>query len=437
VSDPPAHLPERVRRRVLEVASATLAALPDPDVPPSLRQIRRFTPAKRLRLGASAIASVLEADPGFRDAAAEVLRTADPDLAEAVERGEPPAAAPAEQVAAAAFLLRPEGWRGLIAAAAERLARDAPPAADRPAAAPDGAKEVRRLREQLAATRAAARTDADELRRSAAAHRAEAGELRRRLREAEAEAAKARAAVAEARTAAEQREADAATELRRLRAQLADLEAALDASRRASRSARDDLDTRTWLLLDTLVRAAQGLRRELALPPAERRPADAVLAEWAADWDAGPDPFAAVPGRGDAADDPALLDRLLSVPNVHLLVDGYNVTKAGYGELTLDAQRSRLLAGLGPLGARTGAEVTVVFDGAAVSAPPATVRGVRVVFSPPGESADSVLRRLTRAEPPGRPLVVVSTDREVARDVTRLGARAVPSAALLRLLGCG
>jgi len=117
-------------------------------------------------------------------------------------------------------------------------------------------------------------------------------------------------------------------------------------------------------------------------------------------------------------------------------VDGYNVTKGGYGELTLEAQRSRLVLGLAGLAARTGAEVTVVFDGVERATPlaPAAPRNVRVLFSRGTETADDVLRRLAAHEPPGRPVVVVSSDREVADGVRRSGARPLASQALLRLL---
>ncbi len=56
--------------------------------------------------------------------------------------------------------------------------------------------------------------------------------------------------------------------------------------------------------------------------------------------------------RGRARDDPALVDEILAVPGMHLIVDGYNVTKLGYAALTLEDQRSRLLSGLGALAAR-------------------------------------------------------------------------------------
>jgi len=60
-----------------------------------------------------------------------------------------------------------------------------------------------------------------------------------------------------------------------------------------------------------------------------------------------------------------------------------------------------------------------------------------VLFSKEGEIADDVIRRLVAAEPAGRPVVVVSSDREVADDVTRAGAYAVASALLLRRLDRG
>lgn len=60
--------------------------------------------------------------------------------------------------------------------------------------------------------------------------------------------------------------------------------------------------------------------------------------------------------------------------------------------------------------------MTCVFDGAELVAPVllAPPRGVRVLFSKPGVTADELIRQLVRAEPPGRPVIVVSTDREVA-----------------------
>ncbi|MFC8192759.1 NYN domain-containing protein, partial [Cellulomonas sp. NPDC057328] len=192
------------------------------------------------------------------------------------------------------------------------------------------------------------------------------------------------------------------------------------------RTGRALADARARLLLDTLLDAASGLRAELALPPATRTPADIVAP-------AGP----AAPGRptsrGRAVDDPALLDDLLRLPHAHLLVDGYNVSKTGWSGLPLADQRRVLVDALARLAAHSGAEVTCCFDGAEGHRAPVRERGVRVAFSS-GEIADDLLRRLVAAEPPGRVLVVVTSDREVVRDVEAAGAWAVPSGVLVARL---
>jgi predicted RNA-binding protein with PIN domain len=264
--------------------------------------------------------------------------------------------------------------------------------------------------------------------------RAEADALRRQVREQTGQrraAERARGAAEESlaveRTRAAAEQARAQGEIRRLRQRLAEAEDAVEAARRAAREARSADDARLWLLLDTVAGAVQGLRRELALTPTESRPADAVAAATPA-----PDLVAA---RGD---DPEVLDRLLDLPRVHLVVDGYNVTKSGYGALPLADQRARLIQGLGALAARTRAEVSCVFDGAVrPPAMPPAPRGVRVLFSAPGETADDLIRRLVAAEPPGRPVVVVSSDREVADSARAAGAHPVASALLLRRLDRG
>jgi predicted RNA-binding protein with PIN domain len=123
------------------------------------------------------------------------------------------------------------------------------------------------------------------------------------------------------------------------------------------------------------------------------------------------------------------------VPSVHLIVDGYNVSKTGYPDLPLADQRTRLVGQLAALAARTGVEITVVFDGAGVvTAPTRGSRGVRVLFSDPGVLADDVIRDLVAAEPEGRPVVVATSDRAVVTSVRTCGAYAMPSAVLLARL---
>jgi hypothetical protein len=187
---------------------------------------------------------------------------------------------------------------------------------------------------------------------------------------------------------------------------------------------RATADRRLELLLTTAEGALSGLRREWDLVGGGAEPADVVAAK-----------LAVPPPSGESTGEPSRLHGWLGLPAAHLIVDGYNVSKTGYPELTLAQQRDRLVRSLAALAARTSAEVTVVFDGAGVAVPPAPARGVRVLFSPPGVIADDVIRNLAAAEPFGRVVVVVSSDREVADRVRRLGARTAGSPVLLGLLG--
>jgi predicted RNA-binding protein with PIN domain len=221
--------------------------------------------------------------------------------------------------------------------------------------------------------------------------------------------------------------AQSAAEVRRLQARLSEAAKATDAARRSSRSARDNNDARLWLLMETASEAVRGLREELALSPTDFRPADDIAAEHGDSAERG--------GGAEKLRRARDLDEILSLPRAHLVVDGYNVTKTGYGDLPLAAQRDRLVLSLGALAARVGLEVTCVFDGA-LGPPmnPRVPRGLRVLFSRPGEQADEVIRRLVAAEPEGRVVIVASSDREVAAAARRPGGHAVPAAALLRRL---
>jgi len=266
----------------------------------------------------------------------------------------------------------------------------------------------------------------------------EIDKLRARLREqgthlreardrADRSAVEAGAAVASARAELEREHAQAVSwqlraEQEAHRAELA--QQALARQQDRATQARLDSDRRIGLLLDTVIDAAAGLKREWRLATGGSDPADVVVREFG------------TPGtRQRRPADAELLLRWLTLPGAHLIIDGYNVTKSGYGELSLAQQRERLTRSLTALAARTGAEITAVFDGAAVVVPTSSPRGVRVVFSPPDVIADDVIRQLAAAEPAGRVVVVVSSDREVADGVRRTGARVAESAVLLDVLG--
>jgi predicted RNA-binding protein with PIN domain len=427
-------LPERVRRRVVALTGDAIGDLTVAELPAPLRQYARFTPQRRAKFGGNAMAAALESDPAFRQRIACRLRDLDAELAEAVDSGRPPAAADPVDVAAVAYVLRPSGWVKLVTAAGEEALR-----AQAEQAGEEAQRELTRLREELAQARAAQRTESERARGEGETARRELESVQRKLRSAQSDVKRGEAALRKLRAEMEeQRSAHAAEkaategEVRRLKARLAETESALEAGRRAAREGRSVEDMRVRLLLDTVLDAAQGLRRELALPPAELRPADTVDAVQPGRM--SPKDIAA---RALSESDPALLDQLLSLPQAHLVVDGYNVTKTGYPTMPLEKQRLRLLGGLAVLVAQTGAEMTCVFDGAELAAPVllAPPRGVRVLFSKPGQTADDLIRRLVRAEPPGRAVVVVSSDREVADGCAAAGARPVSSALLLRRLG--
>jgi predicted RNA-binding protein with PIN domain len=409
-------LPDPLRTRVVSLSADVLPAVVR--LPPSLRRVADFAPARRARLGGSAIVTVLGVDEEFRE------RVGTQVAARAVGDADDPV-----ELAARAWLTRPEGWETVVSDGVRRVA-------ERARAAP-AADETERLRARLADAeqavrdlKALQRVRAEEYKRENAALRRRLGESRAAERAAREALEERDRAAADERTRVGERAAAQDKEIRRLRAQVAQGEADTSAARRATRSERDEATVRARVLLDTVLEAAAGLRRELGLPAVSGNPADRVEAALA------DDPGRDAAGAGARPVTPALLEQYLAMPRARLLVDGYNVTKAEWPASSLEAQRIRLLQGLAPLVARTGADTTVVFDAAASTVRPvvATPRGVKALFSPVGVIADDVLRELVAAEPPGRVLVVVTDDRAIARDVVRDGARCAPTTALRGLL---
>jgi predicted RNA-binding protein with PIN domain len=420
-----ATLPEPVRARLAGVAAAALGDIAERDVPQRLRAVAKFAPAKRARVAAVPMLAALSERGAFRAAVVEWARSHRPEALE------PPADDPAA-AAAAAVLLDAEDAAALVQAAAER-AEESGLRAERDALQARVERleaDVARLRGELAAEREATTA-------ARAERESELERLRERLRERGVELRDARAAAQQARVELEGAGDDA--ELAELRERLARAQRRLEAERTRAQRAADDAEAaraavrdarrgdeiRVGLLLDTVAGALDGLRGELGLRAGtpSQRPADSVGG-------------ATLAGRTAASvSDAAALDRLLALRGTHLIVDGYNVTKTGYPELPLAAQRDRLVRQLGTVAARTAAEVTVVFDGAGVVAVPAAgVRGVRVLFSDPGVLADDVIKHLVAAEPAGRPLLVATSDREIVDAVRAHGARTMASVVLLERL---
>jgi predicted RNA-binding protein with PIN domain len=429
-------LPEAVRARVLALAADAVGSLAPEHLPPALKKVATFAPTRRAKLAGRQIASVLESDETFREHLAVQVRALVGELGHALMEGAAPPAADPVDAAAAAYLLRSPGWREVVVTAGKAVEDER-----RAAGAKDTDAEVERWRRRVADLQEDAQRQRDRSKEQLDRIKAENAELRRKLGDTRARLRDTETVAEEERARRDQEVADAAlvlsaseAEVRRLRTRLAELEKDLGAVRRVERASKVGETVRARLLVDTLVEAAQGLRRELGLPAVERLPADTVaadVAEHGARTSSG--------RRSLAVDDPALLEELLRLPRAHLVIDGYNVTKTTWPELPLERQRGRLITGVAALLARTGAEMTIVFDAAETRNRPlvSPPRGVRVRFSPYGVIADDVIRDIVAAEPPGRQVVVASSDQAVARDVAAAGFRVVASAALASLLRRG
>jgi hypothetical protein len=318
------------------------------------------------------------------------------------------------------WLTRPDGWEG---AAVDALARDA--------AARDAADEVSELRREQRRREAAetaamrARLEVADLKEALARERDAAGvatEQRVRLaRELSAATSRVKELESGARKGAAGAKAvgelaDAATEeLSVLRVELAAAQAARDAALTVRAGEVSGVDVER---LRSLLQEALGLTRPEAAKPSRAKGRRT------------PKP---IPG-GLYGNSEAAAEHLLRLPGVLVLVDGYNVAKLGWPDLTLRHQRERCIEAAEALARRWGTEMQLVFDGADVMGAHATERRlVRVSYSPQGVLADDVLRALVAALDPGRPVVVVTNDQAVLGDVKADGANVVSSDAFLRI----
>ena len=183
-------LPDRVRARVVALAADSLGRMPADQVPASLARVAAFAPARRARLAATQIASVLATDDGFREHVAADVRAQVPDLAGALDAGTPPSAADPVDLAAVAYLIRPDGWAGLVAASGDvSLAEDTGgrATARRPGGPNSSAARSRR-------SPRASRRPARRHREQVAELKAENAELRHKLGDARTRARSAEAA---------------------------------------------------------------------------------------------------------------------------------------------------------------------------------------------------------------------------------------------------
>lgn len=116
---------------------------------------------------------------------------------------------------------------------------------------------------------------------------------------------------------------------------------------------------------------------------------------------------------------------------ISLVVDGYNLLLASpelFPGADLQESREELLSFLARYKKMKGFSITVVFDAAQAAGGTGrktTEKGLSVRYSALGQSADSAIRQI--CEKLKQKALVVTSDRELARDVQALGAASVSS----------
>ena len=117
--------------------------------------------------------------------------------------------------------------------------------------------------------------------------------------------------------------------------------------------------------------------------------------------------------------------------SIHLIVDGYNLIRQSKSFQSLDRQslelgRDALVESLSEYKRLKSHKITVVFDGAQAPylAPSRDrIKGIRILFSRSGQTADGVIIGMARAE--REKALVVSSDREVTRSSEAFGAATI------------
>lgn len=408
-----------VDHRIAQLVVAALPQLSEQEVPGPLRPMVKWRRDRITRAAQTQILSHLASDQDFASSLAAQLVLTNPTAKALADDPDDPNLAATDPIVVAAILsiARPDGWEARVSALVdvpERPSRAEQVTAAQSEQSNRQRRQTERLKRQVDELTTTISDLKSAVREQSTRRKAETGQLSQQVSQLQRQLSEMSAALEHERAAN-----------RRLTKQLEQAQQSKQAVRRSQRQAEAAENARLAVLLAALSEAAAGLAVELQLPINVGQPADFVAALI-------PEPISKAAGL----DSVAALQETLSAPQCHLIVDGYNVSKATWPSESLAVQRERLLRGLEYLAARWGTEVTVVFDGAAVSGVPAmSSKAVRVRFSEPGELADRVIVRLAAAEPMGRLVVVVSTDAAVAAGARAAGARTADSAALVPLLG--
>tara|TARA_Y100000588_G_scaffold184920_1_gene198814 strand:+ start:180 stop:710 length:531 start_codon:yes stop_codon:yes gene_type:complete len=118
----------------------------------------------------------------------------------------------------------------------------------------------------------------------------------------------------------------------------------------------------------------------------------------------------------------------------HLLVDGYNVIKTvpyfhHFERTNLERARNALWQSLNAYAHRTGARVTLYFDGSdSVSFPPQQEHGsIQILFSKAPQLADDLIKEAVQQMHGAKRVRVISSDREIRNFARRHKIRSIAS----------
>ena len=140
-------------------------------------------------------------------------------------------------------------------------------------------------------------------------------------------------------------------------------------------------------------------------------------------------PSPGTPARRTGAEQPVLTPTM----SIHIIIDGYNLIRQSIRLGDIDLQdiqlgREELIDLLAAYKRIKAHRITVVFDG---TGSPSLARqrdrqkGISIVFSHTGESADTVIKRMAREE--GEKALVVTSDLDIVRSVEAWGAATIDS----------
>jgi predicted RNA-binding protein with PIN domain len=399
-------LPPTIEATLARGVAAYLRDAPQSDVPAKLRRFAGFRD-QALKPHRPKLLAALD-DDDFR---AHVLEWLD----------DSPPLKPDDAKILAVAAAREEGWEEKLAGTASRV--QAKPAKSEVEKLRDGLEreraKVAKLKEESRVRREEARSALHETKTRLAEVGAELKEARASLRALDGELKAAKAAAERSGQAAEK-------EKRSLKR---------DAERAGK--ARAQADERMAKLKRDLA-ASQRRTRELEDALARERTKNEGARKRSISSSGGPKARRRLTApKGLLEDAPETLDAWLREPDVHLVVDGYNVGKSerGYPDLELEAMRARVVDEVSQLARRYTVSTIVVFDGAEVA--PGTARRrrgeVKVEYSRPPEIADDHIVEVVKGLP-AVPVVVVTSDRELQRRVAEHAATVAFSHQLLALI---